>query len=39
MLRDAMSFSNRTDKVIRSMETMIDELSWGIETTPAEKTG
>ena len=31
MLRDAMSFSNRTDKVIQSMETLIDELSWGFE--------
>lgn len=31
MLHDAMSFSNRTDKEVHSMEEMIDDLSWGFE--------
>jgi metallo-beta-lactamase family protein len=31
MLRDAMSFSNRTDRDIHRLETLIDELAWGFE--------
>ena len=31
MLRDTMSFSNRTDAQIRAMEEKIDDLSWGFE--------
>jgi metallo-beta-lactamase family protein len=31
MLRDAMSFSSRTDEAVRRLETLIDELSWGFE--------
>jgi len=31
MLRDAMSFSNRTDTQVRRLETRIDELTWGFE--------
>ena len=31
MLHDAMSFSNRTDKEIHTMENQIDDLSWGFE--------
>ena len=31
MLRDAMSFSARTDTRIRAMEARIDDLSWGFE--------
>jgi metallo-beta-lactamase family protein len=31
MLRDAMSFSNRTDKDIHRLESLIDELAWGFE--------
>jgi metallo-beta-lactamase family protein len=31
MLRDAMSFSHRTDAQIRAMEKQIDDLSWGFE--------
>lgn len=31
MLHDAMSFSNRTDKEIHTMEEQIDDLSWGFE--------
>ena len=31
MLRDAMSFSDRTDAQIRAMEARINELSWGFE--------
>jgi metallo-beta-lactamase family protein len=31
MLRDAMSFSDRTDAQIRAMEEKIDDLSWGFE--------
>ncbi|NWH05789.1 MBL fold metallo-hydrolase [Desulfobacter latus] len=31
MLRDAMSFSDRTDEQIRAMEARIDDLSWGFE--------
>ncbi|MBU1566215.1 MAG: MBL fold metallo-hydrolase [Proteobacteria bacterium] len=31
MLRDAMSFSARTDKDIQRLETLLDELSWGFE--------
>jgi len=31
MLRDAMSFSSRTDTQIRAMQTRIDDLSWGFE--------
>ncbi len=31
MLRDAMSFSNRTDKEIHTLEKRIDGLSWGFE--------
>ncbi len=31
MLHDAMSFSRRTDKDIRRLEALIDELSWGFE--------
>jgi metallo-beta-lactamase family protein len=31
MLHDAMSFSTRTDRDVRRMEALIDELSWGFE--------
>jgi metallo-beta-lactamase family protein len=31
MLRDAMSFSDRSDEQIRAMEARIDDLSWGFE--------
>ena len=31
MLRDAMSFSNKTDKDIHRLESLIDELAWGFE--------
>jgi metallo-beta-lactamase family protein len=31
MLRDAMSFSSRTDKDVHRLEILIDELSWGFE--------
>jgi metallo-beta-lactamase family protein len=31
MLRDAMSFSGRTDQEVRRLEGRIDELSWGFE--------
>jgi metallo-beta-lactamase family protein len=31
MLRDAMSFSNRSDRQVGAMEAGIDELSWGFE--------
>jgi metallo-beta-lactamase family protein len=31
MLHDAMSFSNRTDKEIHTIEEQIDDLSWGFE--------
>jgi metallo-beta-lactamase family protein len=31
MLRDAMSFSDRTDHQVRAMEKQIDDLSWGFE--------
>jgi metallo-beta-lactamase family protein len=31
MLRDAMSFSNRTDKDVHRLETLMDELTWGFE--------
>jgi metallo-beta-lactamase family protein len=31
MLRDAMSFSHRTDPQVRAMEKQIDDLSWGFE--------
>lgn len=31
MLRDAMSFSGRTDPQVRAMEKQIDDLSWGFE--------
>ena len=31
MLRDAMSFSAKTDNDIRHLESLIDELSWGFE--------
>ena len=31
MLRDAMTFLTRTDEVVRRLETLIDELSWGFE--------
>jgi metallo-beta-lactamase family protein len=31
MLRDAMSFSDRSDRRIRAMEKQIDDLSWGFE--------
>ncbi len=31
MLRDAMSFSDRSGQKIRAMETIIDDLSWGFE--------
>ncbi|MDZ7666964.1 MAG: MBL fold metallo-hydrolase [Desulfotignum sp.] len=31
MLRDAMSFSDRTDRQVRAMEKQIDDLSWGFE--------
>jgi Cft2 family RNA processing exonuclease len=31
MLRDAMSFSDRTDRQIRAMEKQIDNLAWGFE--------
>jgi metallo-beta-lactamase family protein len=31
MLRDAMSFSSRTNKDVHSVEILIDELSWGFE--------
>jgi metallo-beta-lactamase family protein len=31
MLRDAMSFSDRSDAQIRAMEARINELSWGFE--------
>ncbi len=31
MLHDAMSFSRRTNKDIRRLEALIDELSWGFE--------
>jgi metallo-beta-lactamase family protein len=31
MLRDAMTFSSRTDEAVRRLETRIDELSWGFE--------
>lgn len=29
MLRDAMTFSSRTDEAVRRLETLTDELSWG----------
>jgi metallo-beta-lactamase family protein len=31
MLRDAMSFSDRSDTAVRAMEARIDDLSWGFE--------
>ncbi|GAB6194154.1 MBL fold metallo-hydrolase [Desulfocastanea catecholica] len=31
MLRDAMSFSSRTDQDVRRLEALIDELAWGFE--------
>jgi metallo-beta-lactamase family protein len=31
MLRDAMSFSDRSPKAIRAMEKKIDDLAWGFE--------
>lgn len=31
MLRDAMSFSSRTDQGVHRLETLIDEQSWGFE--------
>lgn len=31
MLHDAMSFSRRSDKDVRRLEVLIDELSWGFE--------
>ncbi len=31
MLRDAMSFSSRTDKDVHHLESLIDELAWGFE--------
>jgi metallo-beta-lactamase family protein len=31
MLRDAMSFSRKTEKDVRRLEILIDELSWGFE--------
>jgi len=31
MLRDAMSFSDRTDSQVRAMEKQINDLSWGFE--------
>ncbi|MCP4021071.1 MAG: MBL fold metallo-hydrolase [Desulfobacteraceae bacterium] len=35
MLRDALSFSSRTDKQIKLLEEKIDDLSWGFELDEA----